>query len=66
VTVDACISQIRERQKENEMLTGLLSVGPTRATSRLENTVAMPLTQLLYDALCTGNDGVQKLQARFR
>jgi 2-oxoglutarate ferredoxin oxidoreductase subunit beta len=49
------------------VLTGLLYLSPdSRDMHEQANTVATPLTQLPYEALCPGNDELQKLQKRFR
>jgi 2-oxoglutarate/2-oxoacid ferredoxin oxidoreductase subunit beta len=64
---DRAYAYIRERQKEGEVLTGLLYIQPDSSDLHDQsNTVATPLTQLPYDVLCPGNDELQKLQARFR
>jgi 2-oxoglutarate ferredoxin oxidoreductase subunit beta len=64
---DRAYAYIRERQKEGEVLTGLLYIQPDSSdVHEQNNTVATPLTQVPYDALCPGNDELQKLQARFR
>jgi 2-oxoglutarate/2-oxoacid ferredoxin oxidoreductase subunit beta len=64
---DRAYAYIRERQKEGEVLTGLLYIQPDSSDLHDQsNTVATPLTQLPYETLCPGNDELQKLQARFR
>jgi 2-oxoglutarate ferredoxin oxidoreductase subunit beta len=64
---DRAYAYIRERQKAGEVVTGLLYLQPD-SSDMLEqiNTVATPLTQVPYDALCPGSAELEKLQARFR
>ena len=64
---DLAYRQIRDRQKAGEVVTGLLYLSPdSKDLHDQSNTVATPLTQLPYEALCPGNDELQKLQKRFR
>ncbi len=64
---DAAYQHIRERQRAGEVVTGLLYLSAdSRDLHDQGNTVATPLTQLPYEALCPGNDELQKLQKRFR
>jgi 2-oxoglutarate ferredoxin oxidoreductase subunit beta len=64
---DRAYAYIRERQREGEVVTGLLHITPDSQDLHAQNdTVPMPLTQLPYDQLCPGNAELQKLQQRFR
>jgi 2-oxoglutarate ferredoxin oxidoreductase subunit beta len=64
---DLAYRQIRDRQKAGEVVTGLLYLSAdSKDLHDQSNTVATPLTQLPYEALCPGNDELQKLQKRFR
>ncbi|MDQ3349769.1 MAG: 2-oxoacid:ferredoxin oxidoreductase subunit beta [Acidobacteriota bacterium] len=64
---DTTYRYIRERQKAGEVVTGLLYLSAdSKDLHDQGNTVATPLTQLPYEALCPGNDELQKLQKRFR
>jgi 2-oxoglutarate ferredoxin oxidoreductase subunit beta len=64
---DRAYSTIRERQREGEILTGLLYISPDSQDLHAQSaTVDMPLTQLPYESLCPGNAELQKLQQRFR
>jgi 2-oxoglutarate ferredoxin oxidoreductase subunit beta len=64
---DRAYAYIRERQKEGEIVTGLLYLSPDSSDVHEQNdTVATPLTQLPYEDLCPGSAELEKLQARFR
>ncbi len=64
---DRAYAYIRERQKEGEIVTGLLYLSPDSSDLHEQNdTVATPLTQLSYEELCPGSAELDKLQARFR
>src|SRR6185503_6708679 len=64
---DRSYAYIRERQKEGEVVTGLLYLSPDSSDVHEQNdTVATPLTQLTYEDLCPGSAELEKLQARFR
>jgi 2-oxoglutarate/2-oxoacid ferredoxin oxidoreductase subunit beta len=64
---DSSYRYIRERQTAGEVVTGLLYLSPDSKDAHDQgNTVSTPLTQLPYEALCPGNDELQKLQRRFR
>jgi 2-oxoglutarate ferredoxin oxidoreductase subunit beta len=64
---DRAYATIRERQREGEILTGLLYISPDSQDLHAQSaTVDMPLTQLPYESLCPGNAELQKLQQRFR
>jgi 2-oxoglutarate ferredoxin oxidoreductase subunit beta len=64
---DLAYRHIRERQKAGEVVTGLLYLSSdSKDLHDQSNTVPTPLTQLPYEALCPGNDELQKLQKRFR
>ncbi len=64
---DRSYAYIRERQKDGEIVTGLLYISPDSTDLHGQsNTVATPLTQLPYDDLCPGSAELEKLQRRFR
>jgi 2-oxoglutarate ferredoxin oxidoreductase subunit beta len=64
---DRAYAYIRDRQREGEIITGLLYLSPDSQDLHTQNeTVDMPLTQLPYEQLCPGNAELQKLQQRFR
>ncbi len=64
---DRAYSYIRERQREGEVLTGLLYVSPdSRDMVQQNELVDAPLHDLPYEQLCPGNDELQRLQQRFR
>jgi 2-oxoglutarate ferredoxin oxidoreductase subunit beta len=64
---DRAYAYIRERQREGEVVTGLLHITPESQDLHAQNdTVPVPLTELPYDQLCPGNAELQKLQQRFR
>ena len=64
---DRAYAYIRERQKDGEVVTGLLYISPDSSDMHEQNnTVAVPLTQLAYEELCPGSAELEKLQARFR
>ena len=64
---DRAYGYIREKQKQGEVLTGLLYIQPDSSDLHEQNnTVAAPLTRVPFEQLCPGNDELQKLQARFR
>ena len=64
---DRAYTYIRDRQRDGELVTGLLHL--SRDSSDLHDqseTVATPLTQVPYEALCPGSAELEKLQRRFR
>jgi 2-oxoglutarate ferredoxin oxidoreductase subunit beta len=64
---DRAYAHIRSRQREGELVTGLLYVSPdSRDMHEQMQTVDMPLVAIPHDHLCPGNIELQKLQARFR
>jgi 2-oxoglutarate ferredoxin oxidoreductase subunit beta len=64
---DRTYAYIRERQKAGEVATGLLFLSPDSSDLHEQsNTVATPLVQLDYEALCPGSGELEKLQRRFR
>ena len=64
---DRAYAYIRERQKDGEVVTGLLYISPDSSdVHEQNNTVAVPLTQLAHKDLCPGSAELEKLQARFR
>ena len=64
---DAAYNYIRERQKEHEVLTGLLYMSPDSHDMAEQNElVPGPLTNLPFESLCPGSAELDKLQARFR
>jgi len=64
---DRAYAYIRDAQSKGEVVTGLLYIDEgARDMHGHAGTVAEPLTSMPYEALCPGNDELQKLQARFR
>ena len=64
---DRAYSYIRDRQREGELVTGLLHLSSdSRDLHDQSETVDTPLTQLPYDVLCPGSAELDKLQKRFR
>jgi 2-oxoglutarate/2-oxoacid ferredoxin oxidoreductase subunit beta len=64
---DRSYSYIRERQKEGEIVTGLLYISPDSSDLHEQsNTVATPLVNVPYEDLCPGNGELARLQKRFR
>mgnify|MGYP003353337786 FL=1 len=64
---DRAYAYIRERQKEGEVVTGLLYIQPDSSDLHEQNnTVAGPLVNLPFETLCPGSAELEKLQARFR
>ncbi len=64
---DGAYADIRDHQKEREVMTGLLYLSPDSKDVHEQNeTVAAPLYNLPFEPLCPGNAELQKLQARFR
>ncbi len=64
---DRAYAFIRERQKEREVLTGLLYLSPDSKDMTEQNEmVDAPVYNLPFESLCPGNAELQKLQARFR
>jgi len=64
---DRAYAYIRDAQSKGEVVTGLLYIDEgSRDMHGHAGTVEEPLTTLPYDALCPGNDELQKLQQRFR
>jgi 2-oxoglutarate/2-oxoacid ferredoxin oxidoreductase subunit beta len=64
---DRAYARIRERQREGEIVTGLLFIAPDSKDLHDQNeTVDIPLTQMPYQQLCPGSAELEKLQQRFR
>jgi len=64
---DRAYAYIRDAQSKSEVVTGLLYIDEgSRDLHGHAGTIAEPLTTLPYEALCPGNDELQKLQQRFR
>ena len=64
---DRSVGYIRERQKEGEVVTGLLYLSPDSSdVHEQNNTVAMPLAQVPFEQLCPGSAALEKLQQGFR
>ena len=64
---DAAYNYIRERQKEHEVLTGLLYISPdSRDMAEQNEIVPGSITNLPFESLCPGSAELNKLQARFR
>jgi 2-oxoglutarate/2-oxoacid ferredoxin oxidoreductase subunit beta len=64
---DRAYAYIRDRQREGEIVTGLLFISPDSQDVHEQNgTVEMALTNLPYEQLCPGSAQLDQLQARFR
>ena len=64
---DRAYAYIRERQREGEVVTGLLYISEdSKDLHDQSNTVDMALTEVPYEQLCPGSAELEKLQARFR
>src|SRR5204863_7886951 len=64
---DRAYAFIRDRQREGEIVTGLLYISAdSRDVHDQNNTVDKPLTMLPYEQLCPGSAELENLQARFR
>jgi 2-oxoglutarate ferredoxin oxidoreductase subunit beta len=64
---DLAYSYIRERQRDDEVVTGLLYISPDSRDMHAQNeTVATPLFELPFEQLCPGGAELEKLQQRFR
>jgi 2-oxoglutarate/2-oxoacid ferredoxin oxidoreductase subunit beta len=61
------IEYIRGRQREGEIVTGLLYIDESEPDMHgVNGTTAAPLNQLPYEALCPGAENLANLQARYR
>jgi 2-oxoglutarate ferredoxin oxidoreductase subunit beta len=59
-------SYLHDHQKKGEIVTGLLYIDEgQREMHEVSNTVATPLRDLPYDALCPGDKVLQEIQDRF-
>ena len=64
---DKAYAYIRERQREGEILTGLLYISPESKDMHAQSeTIGSALVDVPYEQLCPGNSELQKMQARFR
>ncbi|MCC7126491.1 MAG: 2-oxoacid:ferredoxin oxidoreductase subunit beta [Acidobacteria bacterium] len=64
---DRAYAAIRERQREREVLTGLLYISPDSRDMAAQNELPDDaLATWPFEQLCPGNAELQKLQARFR
>ena len=64
---DRAYSYIRERQKDGDIVTGLLYLSEDSADMHSQSgTVPSALVDLPYEQLCPGNDELQRMQQRFR
>jgi 2-oxoglutarate ferredoxin oxidoreductase subunit beta len=64
---DKAYGYIRERQREGEILTGLLYISPESKDMHAQSeTIGSALVEVPYEQLCPGNGELQKMQARFR
>jgi 2-oxoglutarate ferredoxin oxidoreductase subunit beta len=64
---DTSYTFIRDRQKEGEIVTGLLYISPDSSDLHEQNeTVSMPLAQVPFEQLCPGSAELDKLQRSFR
>ncbi len=63
----AAIEYIRARQRDGEIVTGLLYIDEGEPDLHAVNgTTAVPLNVVPYEALCPGADALAALQKRFR
>jgi 2-oxoglutarate ferredoxin oxidoreductase subunit beta len=61
------LNYLEERQKEGEIVTGLLYLEPSDGDMHeMGNTTDVPLTQVPYEKLCPGSATLAKLQEGFR
>jgi 2-oxoglutarate ferredoxin oxidoreductase subunit beta len=61
------IEYIRARQRDGEVVTGLLYIDEAHPDMHgVNGTVSVPLSELPYEALCPGRDALLALQKRFR
>ena len=64
---DRTYAYIRERQREGEIVTGLLYLSAeSRDLHDQSNTVSAALTTMPYEQLCPGSAELERLQQRFR
>jgi 2-oxoglutarate ferredoxin oxidoreductase subunit beta len=64
---DRAYAYIRKHARAGEVVTGLLHLDPgSRDMHDQAGTVATPLTQVPYEALCPGAAELERLQGRFR
>jgi 2-oxoglutarate ferredoxin oxidoreductase subunit beta len=64
---DRAYAYIRERQREGEIVTGLLYIAPDSKDMHAQSdTVPTPLVEMPYEQLCPGNTELQRMQQRFR
>jgi 2-oxoglutarate ferredoxin oxidoreductase subunit beta len=64
---DRAYAYIRDRQKDGEIVTGLLYISSdSRDMHAQSDTVPASLVQLPFEQLCPGNGELQRMQARFR
>ena len=64
---DRAYAYIRDRQKDGEVVTGLLYISADSKDMHAQSdTVADALIDLPFEQLCPGNAELQKMQARFR
>ncbi|HSJ05523.1 MAG TPA: hypothetical protein VK936_02400, partial [Longimicrobiales bacterium] len=64
---DAAYAYLRDRQEAGEIATGLLYVNPDNADMHaVENSIAAPLAQQPFDALCPGSAALDSLMKEFR
>ena len=64
---DRAYAYIREKQKDGEIVTGLLYLsGDSQDLHAQSDTVDSALVGLPYEQLCPGNAELQKMQVRFR
>jgi len=64
---DRAYAYIRDRQKDGEVVTGLLYLSPDSMDMHAQSdTIADALIGLPFEQLCPGNTELQRMQARFR
>jgi 2-oxoglutarate ferredoxin oxidoreductase subunit beta len=66
-TRGSALEYIRARQRNGEIVTGLLYIDESEPDMHgVNGTVAAPLNRLPYEELCPGRDALLALQKRFR
>jgi 2-oxoglutarate ferredoxin oxidoreductase subunit beta len=64
---DRAYAYIRDRQKDGEIVTGLLYLSADSQDMHAQSdTIPSSLIDVPHDALCPGNDELQRMQQRFR
>jgi 2-oxoglutarate ferredoxin oxidoreductase subunit beta len=64
---DAAYAHVRARQERGEIVTGLLYIDESSSDMHeTANTVARPLVDVSYDALCPGKAALEQLMEEYR